>query len=201
MRLVRARLSGERDAGLTMIELVVTMLLMSIVGTILTSAMVNSMKVTRVQEDATRTLIDAKVAMERITREIRGANALTVCRPRTMSFTTTVGTVRTATTFTVQAASATSSEIAEDTVTTNLATGSTKTAHRKVLGGLAIGVSDAVFTYNDAAGNPLTAESLSPESYNAGAAKTIGVKVLMRRINGHPAIQLYQLVSIRNFEV
>ena len=201
MRLVRARLHGDRDAGLTMIELVVTMLLMSIVGTILTSAMVNSMKVTRVQEDATRTLIDAKVAMERITREIRGANALTACRPRTMSFTTTVGNVRTATTFTVQASSATSSEIAEDTVTTDLATGTTKTAHRKVLGGLAIGVSDAVFSYNDAAGNPLTAESLSPESYNAGAAKTIGVKVLMRRINGHPAIQLYQLVSIRNFEV
>jgi hypothetical protein len=64
-----------------------------------------------------------------------------------------------------------------------------------------VGTSDAVFTYADASGNALTPDTLSPETYNAGAAKTIGVKVLMRRISGHPSIQLYQLVSIRNFEV
>jgi prepilin-type N-terminal cleavage/methylation domain-containing protein len=200
-RALQARTRGDAQAGFTMIELLVAMLLMSIIGGILTSAMVNSMKVTRVQDDATRTLIDAKVAMERITREIRGANALTVCQPRTMSFTMTTGTTRTAITFTVQAANATSSEIAEDVTTTDLTTNTSTTTHKKVLGGLAIGVSDAVFTYSDAAGNPLTPQSMSPESYNPGEAKTIGVKVLMRRIHGHPAIQLYQLVSIRNFEV
>jgi Tfp pilus assembly protein PilE len=199
--MIRRRLAGHAEEGLTLVELLITMILMSIVGGIITASMVNAMKVTRTQDDETRTLTNAKVAMERMTREIRGANALTSCQPRSMSFTMTQNNVRTAITFVVQAASATSSEIQETKTVTNLVTNTSTTSTTKVLGGLAIGVSDAVFTYSDAAGNALTPQSLTPESYNPGAAKTIGLKVLMRRINGSPSIQLYQLVSIRNFEV
>ena len=64
MRALRARQRDEAQSGFTMIELLVAMLLMSILGGILTTGMVNAMKVTRVQDDATRTLVDAKVAME-----------------------------------------------------------------------------------------------------------------------------------------
>jgi prepilin-type N-terminal cleavage/methylation domain-containing protein len=189
------------EGGFTLVEMLVTTILIGIVGTIITNITITSMRAARVQEDETRTLTTAKIAMERITREIRGANALVTCQPRTMSFTTTRNNVRTSYTFTVAASSATSSEIVEDKVVTSLSTGTSTTSHTKVLGGLAIGASDAVFSYSDAAGSPLSPASLSPESYNPGAAKSVGVKVLMRRINGAPSIQLYQLVSIRNFEV
>ena len=199
--MIRRRAQRDGDAGVTLVELMVVIVLMGIIGTVIVNTIISATRVTRTQDDETRTLVMAKVAMERITREIRGANALTDCQPRSMSFTMTQGNIRTAITFKVVAASTTSSEITEDKTTTDLATSTSSTSHTKVLGGLAIGASDAVFTYNDGAGDPLAAESMSPESYNPGAAKTIGVRVLMRRINGSPSIQLFQLVSIRNFEV
>jgi prepilin-type N-terminal cleavage/methylation domain-containing protein len=190
-----------QDEGFSLVELLVVIILMGIVGTVITNSVVSATRAARTQDDETRTLVTAKIAMERITREIRGANALVMCQPRTMSFTMTRNNIRTAITFRVDTASATSSEINEAKTTTDLATGVSTTTTTKVLGGLAIGASDAVFSYADADGATLTPESLSPESYNPGAAKTVGVKVLMRRINGSPSVQLYQLVSIRNFEV
>jgi prepilin-type N-terminal cleavage/methylation domain-containing protein len=198
-----SRLSRRRgdDEGLTLVELLVVVMLLSIVSTVLTSSMIGALHAARKQDDQTRTLVEAKVAMERITREIRGANALTACAPRSMSFTMTRDNVRTAITYRVSAASATTSEILQDKTVTNLATGITQTSQTRVLGGLAIGRADAVFTYNDANGTPLAPQTATPETYNPGAAKTIGLRVLMRRINGAPSIQLYQLVSLRNFEV
>lgn len=197
---MRARRLDDQS-GFTLVELLVVVFLVGVVGTITTAGMVGAMRVTRVQDDETRTLSSAKVAMERITREIRGANALVNCQPRSMTFTYTRGTVRTGITFSVQTVSSTVSELIEDKTVTDLSTGTSTTRQTKVLGGLAIGRADAVFTYSDAVGTALSPQSTSPESYNPGATKTVGVTILMRRIDGHPSVQLHQLVSIRNFEV
>jgi prepilin-type N-terminal cleavage/methylation domain-containing protein len=192
---------SEQDSGFSLVELLVVIVLLGIVGTVTTAGVVNALRTTRVQTDETGTLESAKVAIERVTREIRGANALVTCQPRTMAFTYTQANVRTAITFTVTADSANASELTQDKTVTDLASGAATTTHTRVLGGLAIGASDAVFTYADAGGTALAAQSMSPESYNPGAVKSVGVKILMRRIGGRPSIQLYQLVSIRNFEV
>ena len=192
---------GDRDAGFTLVELLVVVILLGIVSAIVSTGVITAMKATRTQSDETMTLNSAKTAIERITREIRGANAFTDCEPRTMSFTYSHDGLRTAITFTVTAVNATSSNIVETKAVTTLATGTTTTQTLQVLGGLAIGQSDAVFTYSDAGGTLLTPQSTSPESYNPGAVKSVGVKVLMRRIGSHPSVQLYQLVSIRNLEV
>jgi prepilin-type N-terminal cleavage/methylation domain-containing protein len=194
------RQGATTDRGFTLIEMLVTLMLVSVVGAVVMTIMVSSARVARKQEDHTHTLSAAKVAMERITREIRGANAMTVAQPRTMSFTATVNGVRTATTFTVVTTGSTS-EIREQQSKTVVSTGVMTTTTRKVLGGMAVGRSDAVFSYADASGVPLVPATTSPESYTPGAVKSVSIKVLVkRRFNNNP-VELEQTVSIRNFEV
>jgi prepilin-type N-terminal cleavage/methylation domain-containing protein len=76
-RLVRGT---GRDDGLTLVELLITMVIMGVVGIIVTSAMVNQNKLFRSTEDQSAGLQDVRVASERLGRDIRDARAV-LCNP------------------------------------------------------------------------------------------------------------------------
>lgn len=193
-RVLRRR---DAQAGFTLVEMLVTIVLTSIVGAIVTSVMVTSMKTARWQEEETRALGQAKVAMERMTRDVRGANSLTATTPRRVSLVETHDGVRRFTTLEV-ITSGEISEIRRTEVRRVLATGAETTTTRQVLGGLAVGRSDAVFTYTDGGGVQLP--QAVDGSYPHGDVRTIGIRVLMKRETSDKKQELYQLVSIRNLE-
>lgn len=197
---MRRRLQGD-DSGFTLVEVLVAMMLTLVVGGIVSQVLITSTRVTAKQVNQTETLNSAKIAMERITREIRGANSMVNASPRGLGFVATHGSVRTATTLEV-VTTATGTELRQTDVRTDLATATTATTTRLVLGGLAVGQSDAVFTYTDGAAVPLTPASTAPApvTYSPGDVKAVGARVLVRRSGGSPPIELYQLVSIRNLE-
>lgn len=185
------------DTGFSLVEVLVSIVLASIVGSIVTSVMITSTKTARWQEAETRALGQAKVAMERMTRDVRGANSLTATTPRKISLVETHAGVRSFTTLEVVTDGETS-EIRRTQTRRVLATGAETVDVRKVLGGLAVGRSDAVFSYTDGGGVPLTAAA--DGSFAHGDARTITIKVLMRREHSDKLQELSQLVSIRNLE-
>jgi prepilin-type N-terminal cleavage/methylation domain-containing protein len=196
------RLRERRDdAGFTLAEMLVVIVLVGIVGRIVMSVTITSMKTASRQEDHTRTLNAAKVALERMTREIRGANSLTATDEREVAFVTRTGGVRRATRIYARL-SGSNTELVQQDVRTDLATGAALgTTERVVLGGLAVGRSEAVFTYyaGDYYGEgDASTVALSPAT--PGAARTIGVRVRLLRGYGAAPLELYQVVSVRNLE-
>ncbi|HET7736639.1 MAG TPA: type II secretion system protein [Nocardioidaceae bacterium] len=77
MATLRARLSGQ--AGLTLVELLVTMTLLGVVGTLVTAAVVNASQGLVHVEDENKGLQDAKVILDRMSRDARHARSI-VCR-------------------------------------------------------------------------------------------------------------------------
>lgn len=72
------RLAGDR--GVTLVEVLVVVVLLSVVGTLVTKAVVDSHKVVRVTDDQTQGLSDVRLAAERLGRDIRDARAV-LCNP------------------------------------------------------------------------------------------------------------------------
>ena len=185
--------------GFTLVELLVAMVLAAVLGSILMSITVSATRAASRQEDQTRTLTQAKVAMERVTREIRGANSMQAAAPRRLVLVRVEAGVRKTVTLEVVSAGS-STELRQTTTSRVISTGAESNSTATVLGGLAVGASDAVFTYADGDGTPLTPLTASPLTFAPGDVKTIGVRVLVRRKFNSPPVELYQLVSIRNLE-
>jgi type II secretory pathway pseudopilin PulG len=73
------RLRGEDGVGI--VELVVTMVLLGIIGTATTSIVVSSIRVERVTDDLRTNLDEARVAAERMRRDVREARRIYVTSP------------------------------------------------------------------------------------------------------------------------
>ncbi len=69
---------GERDAGLSLIELLVTMILTGVVGTLVLGAVIQASRFVTHNEDEERGLQDAKVIMDRLGRDVRQSRGV-VC--------------------------------------------------------------------------------------------------------------------------
>lgn len=80
MRLLDRARDRDAQAGVTLVETLVVMVLLTIVGTLVTSAVVDSHKVVRIVEDQSQGLVDVRVASERLSRDIRQARSV-VCNP------------------------------------------------------------------------------------------------------------------------
>jgi prepilin-type N-terminal cleavage/methylation domain-containing protein len=72
------RRSLRSDRGLTLVEMMVTLILMSVVGTLVLAAVVRAGKVLVHTEDENKGLQDAKVILERMGRDVREARGV-VC--------------------------------------------------------------------------------------------------------------------------
>jgi prepilin-type N-terminal cleavage/methylation domain-containing protein len=68
------------DRGLSLVEVLVAMVLLTIVGSLVTRAMIDSHKVVRITEDQTQGLADVRIASERLSRDIRDARSV-LCNP------------------------------------------------------------------------------------------------------------------------
>ena len=77
-RLRRIRTTDDR--GVTLVETLIVLVLVGIIGTITTRAVVDSHKVARITEDQTSGLSDVRIAAERLGRDIRDARSV-VCNP------------------------------------------------------------------------------------------------------------------------
>jgi prepilin-type N-terminal cleavage/methylation domain-containing protein len=74
----RFSLRPSRDEGLTLVELLVTIVLIAIVGTLVLAAVIRAGKVLVHTEDENKGLQDAKVILERMSRDVREARGV-VC--------------------------------------------------------------------------------------------------------------------------
>jgi Tfp pilus assembly protein PilW len=75
-----ARRFDRDDEGTTLVELLVTIIIMGVVGAIVTSAMVGAHVLFRSTEDQSAGLQDVRVASERLGRDVRDARAV-LCNP------------------------------------------------------------------------------------------------------------------------
>lgn len=64
------------DSGLTLVELLVTTLLIGILGAVVTAAVIGSYRQLRVSDDESSGLADTKVVVERLGRDLRGARGV-----------------------------------------------------------------------------------------------------------------------------
>ena len=67
----------RRDLGMTLIELLVAMTLLGVVSSLVLSGVVQATRVLRHNDDENRGLSDAKVVLDRLSRDIREASAAT----------------------------------------------------------------------------------------------------------------------------
>jgi prepilin-type N-terminal cleavage/methylation domain-containing protein len=79
---MRALRNDERpaDSGVTLVEMLVVMILLSIVGTLVVRATLDSHKLVRITNDQTEGLQDVRVASERLSRDLRDARSV-LCNP------------------------------------------------------------------------------------------------------------------------
>jgi prepilin-type N-terminal cleavage/methylation domain-containing protein len=214
----------QGDAGFTLVEMMVVIMLLSVVGSIVMGVLVSSMRQAAKQDDRTRTLNEAKVAMERVTREIRGANEIKLNDEKKLQFELRFEDARG---YVVRSTTLEVVPVGDDTwlrqtdVDRIPATGVTEPPRvRKVLGGLEIGRSQAFFCY--AAGDglpvptgtatvPLTSDpdlnncvyDREPAEWRqptASETRTVEVKIRIKQQGDDKAARLNQLVSVRNLE-
>jgi len=72
--------STRGDSGVTLVETLIVMILLAVVSTLVTRAVIDSHQVVRIVEDQTQGLADVRVASERLGRDIREARSV-VCNP------------------------------------------------------------------------------------------------------------------------
>lgn len=78
MRIAKGLL--PKDAGVTLIETLIVMLLLSIVGTLVTRSVIDTHQIVRLTDDQTQGLADVRIASERLGRDIREARSV-LCNP------------------------------------------------------------------------------------------------------------------------
>lgn len=76
------RLAGLRSsqAGVTLVETLIVMVLLSIVGTLVTRAVIDTHQIVRLTDDQTQGLADVRIASERLGRDVRQARSV-LCNP------------------------------------------------------------------------------------------------------------------------
>lgn len=74
------RMRRSADQGITLVEVLLVMVLLAIVSTLVTRAVLDSHRVVRLTDDQTQGLADVRVASERLGRDIREARSV-LCNP------------------------------------------------------------------------------------------------------------------------
>jgi prepilin-type N-terminal cleavage/methylation domain-containing protein len=70
----------SKDAGVTLVETLIVMVLLSIVGTLVTRAVIDTHQIVRLTDDQTQGLADVRIASERLGRDVREARSV-LCNP------------------------------------------------------------------------------------------------------------------------
>ena len=184
----------RRDDGFTVIELMVGILLMSIVMSIMASSTIHAMKVQRRQFAEVDTVSRTRIAMERMTREIRAANPLLAASADGSEITVqvtrgTTGFNRKMTTYRL----VNNSRIDVLTTLYNTSTSASSVLPpRTLLTGLAPAVGEPVFTYMLADGTP------PPVGTDITLYRSVGITLRMALRESTETVVVRDTVSIRN---
>lgn len=100
---VRAR----DDAGVTLVELLIVILLVGVVGSIVTSGVMNGLQASNRGQARVQALVELETAIHRVTREVRAAAPIHVAEPHRMVVTSLRGEGRVRWTFTATPAALT----------------------------------------------------------------------------------------------
>ncbi len=76
----RMRPLSRNDAGVTLVETLIVMVLLSIVGSLVTRAVVDTHQIVRLTDDQTQGLADVRIAAERLGRDVRESRSV-LCNP------------------------------------------------------------------------------------------------------------------------
>lgn len=175
----RRRLAG--DDGVSLVELLTVMAVLSVVMAFITGTVVNALGAQRRQTAQVAALNDAKLAFERVTRDIRAADPLKVAAPDLvrLDLRDADGTVRTLT----------YQRDGDRLVVTDAATGQTRT----LVGGLA---PQPLFAYHLVDGSTVSGEGgLDPRLVHS-----VTVHLRVEPGAGAQALDLASRVLVRNAE-
>lgn len=178
------------DDGFTLVEFLVTIVLLSIVMSIAAGSAVHAMKVQRRQVAEVETLARTRIAMESITREARAANPLIVAEPYRLDVQVTRGNLRSVTRYELVG-----DELLMSRSVTDMGTSTTTTSpSRPLLRGLQMDPNEHVFTYT-------TVDGASVEPVPGSDLLTIGRVGITLRLpleeSARPVL-LQDIVTVRN---
>jgi type II secretory pathway pseudopilin PulG len=171
-----------REAGASLVELLVVLVLVSVVGTMAVNGVVTAMRVSRQTEARVQAAAELQRATERITRDVRSA-----CPMEVMEADELVGVVHPGT------GTARRAIYRYDAATKTLVSATAAAAGPIVPSGETVVMTDvepdgAMFTYFDDAGDPVTA-----------AADVRTVRVALRRdLPEQDPVEVETMVALRN---
>lgn len=82
---VRQRYSRDTDSGLTLVELLVTMTIMSVIGAVVSAAVISSMQDQRREKSRLEAISATQLVTQRIGKDVRAADPLIAADARTLT--------------------------------------------------------------------------------------------------------------------
>ena len=152
----RLRRGVHVEAGFSLIEVLVSVSLMSVVMAIAGGSIVNAMQAQRKQVERTDTVNDMTIAFERVSTELRGADPVQNASGTTVTAVVPQANQTTTTTFTLVSVGAGLHRLDATTTVQDTVAGTT-TSTRVLLDRLTDNAGNGIFTYFDAAGATLAA--------------------------------------------
>jgi prepilin-type N-terminal cleavage/methylation domain-containing protein len=202
----------DRDQrGFTVVELLVAVLLLGIVGTVVTSAVVTGLRTSRVTTERTMALHDLEIALQRVGRELRMADPLYLTDGT--DYGTVVGAevvqgravhvVR----FAVQDGDDGVQRLVQDTTSFDLdawVSGTTDEDAQPTSRVLVTAIDNGtapVFTYFDRENNPIVCDATTEDKADCddryAEATQIGVE-LVREVDGQDPVRASTRINVRN---
>jgi len=194
------------DEGVSLVEMLIAMLIALVVGGVAMQSVVANLQSQRRLTDQTRVLTDAKVALERMTRDLRGANPLDAAGPAaaTMSIvragqrrTVSYWLCPTGVVCALSAATPAGTQLIADERTRNVTTGAVVAdpPAQVLLTGVAMPAGVGTFRYSQADGTALTG-TLTP-------AQLANVRLVTARVRmpigpATNAVDLENQIMLRN---
>jgi prepilin-type N-terminal cleavage/methylation domain-containing protein len=187
--IARMRRALAREDGFTLVELMVVLVLLTVVGGVVSSAVMAAGRTQRRQLGQVAALQEAKVALERWTREVRQANPLYEASPTSLAMERTHGGERRRTRYFVDPAQPAELQVWEERVT--LATGAVRTTTRTAVRNLTD--TSVVFRFYEIDGTEIVPPYTAADVYRV----EIDLRIVPR--HGSNPVVLNTDVTLRNW--
>lgn len=184
----------SREAGSSLVELLVVLVLFGAIGLVSTAAMVSAQRAQRRQTDNAQVLIDSKQALTRLTRAVRAANPVLLAEDRRLRIQRVDGGEIVDTTFAVVSEAGVPQLVADESVTVH---GTIAPPVRRVILDRLSSASDAIFGYADASGAAIAATGSSPSTYPTREVRVVTFHLRVHRAFG-PPLDIRDSVEVRN---
>lgn len=185
------RRSTPQD-GYSLVELLVVIGIFTVIGSITLGIMLSAFRTQRTQVDHVDALNRAKVAIERVTRDVRGANPIDVAEDDAIEITLVEGGASSTRAWVLETVSGSRNLYR---CTSTLATCSSATG-QLVASGLSADVGYQLFTYLDTDGNALVGFPLTTSDRESVTDVVVTLRV--PRAQGADPVELSNSIRLRN---